>query len=425
MTNAARSSPDAVGRRWSPHHSDDVATAHADFGSITIGYRWIILGVLLLARFALGFQFQSVASLGPDLMHDFALAYAQLGTLIGLYMLPGVVVALPAGMLGQRYGDKPMVMIGLLAMIAGGIICGAAPTNAAIAMGRVVSGVGAAVLAVLMNKMITDWFADKELFIGMSIYIIGWPVGIAAAQATQSQLGQTIGWRGVFFVTAILLAVALLAAALLYRPAPIEQKPARVVASRLSRQEVWLICIVGWIWMLLNCAYVVLLSFGPVLVVERGSPTIEAGRVVSLMSWVFFFALPLGGLLATRYRAPNVVMAAGLAGAVVFGVLVVVLDWPRLTFALLGIALAIATPVVGSLPSEVLRPANRATGFGFYYVWYYTGVAVAPAVGGLIHDVTQTASAPTSFATAMLLGSLCLFGLFRLEQVRLGAVAKA
>ena len=418
MANTRMSTTDGAIRRASggrPVHATGAGVAEV---GTPPEYRWVILSVLFVARFSLGFQFQSVGSVGPFLINDFGLDYTQVGTLVGLYMLPGLIVALPSGMLGKRYGDKQMVMIGLCAMILGGAICGAATSYATVSIGRIISGVGAAILAVLMNKMITDWFADKELFIGMAIFIIGWPVGIAAAQATQSQLGQTFGWSAVFYLTAMMLGVALVTVTALYRPAPIEELNVCAPSSRLSRNEIWLICVVGALWMFLNCAYVVLLSFGPALIVERGRSLVEAGRIASLMSWVFFFALPLGGYLATRFKAPNHVMVAGLVGAALFGLLIPLTDWPHLTFALFGIAFALATPVIGSLPSEALKPANRATGLGIYYVWYYAGVASAPAVGGLLKDVTQTAAAPIHFATAMMFACLLLLGLFRLEQTR-------
>src|SRR2546430_16865294 len=56
----------------------------------------------------MGYQFQSVASVGPLLVPELGLAWAQLGTLIGVYMLPGASFALPGGMLGQgRAGPRP------------------------------------------------------------------------------------------------------------------------------------------------------------------------------------------------------------------------------------------------------------------------------------------------------------------------------
>jgi nitrate/nitrite transporter NarK len=40
---------------------------------------------------------------------DLALSYAQLGTLMGFYLLPGAFLALPGGMLGARFGDRATV----------------------------------------------------------------------------------------------------------------------------------------------------------------------------------------------------------------------------------------------------------------------------------------------------------------------------
>jgi hypothetical protein len=50
------------------------------------------------ARTTVGFQFQSVGAVGPFLVTDLGLSYAELGSLMGLYLLPGVVLALPAAM---------------------------------------------------------------------------------------------------------------------------------------------------------------------------------------------------------------------------------------------------------------------------------------------------------------------------------------
>ena len=58
------------------------------------------LAVLTAARTSLGFQFQSVASVSPMLVEELGLTGADLGTLIGLYFLPGLALALPGGALG-------------------------------------------------------------------------------------------------------------------------------------------------------------------------------------------------------------------------------------------------------------------------------------------------------------------------------------
>src|SRR5205814_1857931 len=52
-------------------------------------YSWIILAVLFVARAALGYQFQSIASVAPFLVRSLHVNYAEMGSLIGIYMLPG------------------------------------------------------------------------------------------------------------------------------------------------------------------------------------------------------------------------------------------------------------------------------------------------------------------------------------------------
>src|SRR5260370_33986721 len=71
--------------------------------------RWVAISVVFLTRPAMGYQFQSIASVGPLLIPELGLSWAQLGSLIGLYMLPGVFFALPGGVIGQRFGERRVV----------------------------------------------------------------------------------------------------------------------------------------------------------------------------------------------------------------------------------------------------------------------------------------------------------------------------
>src|SRR5258708_9880950 len=85
-------------------------------------HRWLMLAVIFLTRTSMGFQFQSIAALTPFLVPAFELTYAQVGLLMGLFMLPGVIIALPGGLLGQRFGSLRVVIAGLGLMIVGGMI---------------------------------------------------------------------------------------------------------------------------------------------------------------------------------------------------------------------------------------------------------------------------------------------------------------
>ena len=77
---------------------------------------WLILGAVALARIGFGYQYQTVATLGPDLMQLYRLDYAGLGTLIGAFMLLGGFLALPLGILARRLGDRLVLGAGLALM---------------------------------------------------------------------------------------------------------------------------------------------------------------------------------------------------------------------------------------------------------------------------------------------------------------------
>src|SRR5688572_29706061 len=121
---------------------------------------WVILLVLFLARTAMGFQFQSVASVSPLLVRDLALDLALFGTLIGAWMLPGVALAIPGGMLGGRFGDKRVALAGLALMAIGSAVTAGADAYWSALVGRIVAGTGAVFLNVLLAKMVADWFAN-------------------------------------------------------------------------------------------------------------------------------------------------------------------------------------------------------------------------------------------------------------------------
>jgi predicted MFS family arabinose efflux permease len=383
-----------------------------------LGSRWFILAVLFIARFALGYQFQSAGSVAPYLVADLKVDYAQIGILIGFFILPGVAVSVPSGLLVQRFGDKNVVTAGMALMVLGGILAGFAGSYDVLLISRVLSGIGGAILVVVMLKMIIDWFVDKELFLGMAVFIIGWPVGIAAAQATQSRLAELQSWQAVFFSSAVLVALALLLMLAFYRAPPGQRSPEAAERRELTRWEIGMVCLTGLIWMFLNGGYLVMLSFGPIHLVERGMPIAGAGFVVSLMSWVFILALPLGGYLATRWNLPDAVMVGGLVASIILGAYIPFAPAPLPVFALFGIALAVATPVVGALPAEVLEARMRGPGFGIYYLWYFGGMPALIALAGLLRDQTGSATASIILATMLMACCLTLLGVFRLVQAR-------
>jgi hypothetical protein len=88
--------------------------------------RWMMLLLLFVARTSLAFQVQSVASVSRLLLNDLGLDLTDVGGLIGMVMLPGVIIAFPSGFVGRWWSDKVFVLSGLAMMMLGGILTGMA-----------------------------------------------------------------------------------------------------------------------------------------------------------------------------------------------------------------------------------------------------------------------------------------------------------
>jgi cyanate permease len=382
------------------------------------GRRWVILAVLFVARTVIAFQFQSVAAIGPVLVQDLGIDYALLGTIVGLYMLPGVAFAFPGGMLGQRFGDKRIVVLGLALMVVGGILVAGGTSSTLVGAGRLISGTGAVLLNILLAKMVTDWFAEREIVLAMALFVSSWPVGIGLALIVVPGLASTMGTAAALGSAALLSVVGLAVVLAGYRP------PAGLVATpatfrmRLSRREWRLTILSGLVWALYNVAFIVLLVFGPSLLSSRGMPIATAGATVSLATWTALLSLPLGGYLAQRLNSPDAVMVgAFLALAVALSVLPLGFS-PLFVCAALGILVGPPAGLIMALPGASVQPQNRAAGMGVYYTCYYAAMAALVPVAGALRDATQSPAAPLYFAAATACAAAVSLVGFRLLQRR-------
>ena len=379
--------------------------------------RWLVLAVLAFARIAMGFQFQAVASVSPFLVEEFGIDYASIGTLIGLYLLPGVVLALPGGWLGRRFGEKRMVLGGLALMAVGGAVSAYGTSYAILVTGRVLTGVGVVLQFVLMTKMLADWFKGKELVFAVSLYLNGWPIGIGLALVTQIGLAAAYSWRTVFLATAVFCAFTFVVLALLYRspPAP-KAAMADASDSRLTLREILMVSFAGMIWTFVNAGWVITVSFSPGYLRSQGVELNEAATVTSLATWLGVIGLPLGGWLASRLGRPNAFIVASMA---IGGLAVLAVPFTSayaLCFSVIGLIIFLPAGIMAALPIEVLRPESRAMGLGLFYTWWYAGMAALPPLGGWSYDVTGNPAAPILCAAAFVFMTLVALLCFRLCQ---------
>ena len=383
--------------------------------------RWVVLTGLVLARIAFSFQFQSLAVVAPGIVDEFALDALAICTLVGLYMIPGLFLAIPGGMLSQYVGER-RYLIGCLALIvAGGVICGLANGYWSIWSGRLLSGIGAIGMNVVMAKIVIDWFQGKEIATAMSLFLTGYPAGIAIALVTLGTLATPEGWSHAFLTTAVLGLVALVAFAASYRPAPV-RAAASAAAVRPSRGEIGMVCLAGAIWGLYNAAYITVISFVPLFLHSTGMATATAAAVVGAGMWVAIVAGPLGGILADRLGRPTLlIVACVLVWGLGLTLVIPCADSPSLLLALIIVVSFIgnlpAGPIV-ALAGEVLRPQVRSTGMGIFYTVLYVGPALGPMLAGFVSAITNDVAAPVYLIAVFALFMVLALGLFRALQAR-------
>jgi MFS family permease len=194
--------------------------------------QWNTLALLFAVRTVMAFQFQAVAALAPMLRDEFGASVAEIGSLIGVYLVPGIALALPGGAIGKRYGDKQVVMFGLMLMTCGGLVMAFSKSWRLQVFGWAMAGIGGVLLNVLMSKMVMDWFSGRACDTAMAIFVNSWPFGIALALVALPPLAVSGGVSLAFLLASGLVAVGMVVLALFYQAPTAPRTPSPPNAGR-------------------------------------------------------------------------------------------------------------------------------------------------------------------------------------------------
>ena len=364
--------------------------------------RWLMLGVVFVARLSLGFQFQSIASVGPLLVDDLHLTYAQLGWLIGLFSLPGVLLAFPGGLLGRRFGERPVAVAGLALMALGALTTAWSSGFLLAGLGRTLSGAGFVIANTVFAKMVADWFAGKEIATAMAVMLTAWPVGIGLALVSLGAVGSAFSWRLAVEAGALAAALGLGLIVALYRRPPGAAAAPAAAEVGLRPQEVRLSVVGGVMWGALNGSLLVFVAFAPGVLIANGASVAHAGAVVSLTLWVTIVSIPIGGQIVDRVgHADYIIVFGAVATALCIGALPG-FGAPAFWCVMVALAIAPSPGAIMALLPRAVRPESLATAFGTFYSVYYAVVALAQPAAGLVRDRVGGADSPIVFAAVLM-----------------------
>jgi predicted MFS family arabinose efflux permease len=388
-------------------------------GTVKVGAkRWTVLIGLIAARVALGFHLQVLAVVGPGVSADLALTNTELGLLIGIFLAPGIVLALPSGALIQRLGEKSVIALSLLLMTVAAIVAAHGAGFWAMFFARILGGAGGVMITVSAAKTVVDWFHGREINSALAANLTGFPIGVAIALFGLGGFAEPETWRNAFWIAAAAGVGALLVFILTF-DAPEKAGAVSglgVLGALPNRSEALLIVLIGGVWAIYNGSFMIMLSFTPLFLAAEGIPFERAAFLVGLAPMCSLFAVPLGGLIADRLHRPNIIIVGGAAmWGLAMALLVPFARWPVAVGVLLVAGALAGAPPSGPIVATaggVARPRARGAALGLFYTVFYLGSVVTPPVAGWAIDASGSPATGMMMMPVLLLLAIAVFAVF-------------
>lgn len=190
---------------------DASARVTADTEAGRIGTRtWAALAVLCLGAFLVVLDTTIVNIAVPSIMTGLGSGLDEVLWVLNGYLLVYAALLITGGRLGDLYGPRRMLVLGILVFVAASVACAVSQTTAQLIVARVVQGIGGALLTPQTLAFIPMIFPPQRR--GAAIGLWSGSAGLAAAigPSLGGLLVTTIGWRTIFLVNVPLglLAVA-------------------------------------------------------------------------------------------------------------------------------------------------------------------------------------------------------------------------
>jgi predicted MFS family arabinose efflux permease len=171
---------------------------------------WRVFLYFAFAYF-LSYAFRAVnAVIAPELMADLSISHSELGLLSSAYFVGFALMQIPIGMALDHFGPRRTESALLLIALVGSAIFAYADSLWGLTIGRLLIGIGVSACLMAAFTAYRRWFAveqQSQLASGMLVF------GTAGALVTTIPVQMAlpyIGWRGAFFIMAILVGLAFL-----------------------------------------------------------------------------------------------------------------------------------------------------------------------------------------------------------------------
>jgi ACS family glucarate transporter-like MFS transporter len=185
------------------------------------GYRWVVLGVIILASFVAYILRTNVSIVGEAMMLDLGMTEYQLGLVFSAFAAGYAIFQFPGGIIGDRFGPRRTIAAIAIAWtaltVATALIPGAGAWPIAWTVGALMLArflIGAAngpFFPVTIGGTIERWFPASQWGLPNGLSSTGLTLGAAMTAPLVAWLMESFGWRNALLIVAPAGLVAALA----------------------------------------------------------------------------------------------------------------------------------------------------------------------------------------------------------------------
>ena len=338
----------------------------------------VLWGVTLMA--VLGVS--SVTPAFPAISREFGISGGQVGLLITVFTLPGIVLTPVLGVLSDRFGRKKILVPALLLFGVAGGACVFARDFQLLLLLRAFQGMGAAALGTLNVTVIGDIYGGRERSAAFGYNSSVLSVGTASYPAVGGVLA-TFGWFYPFALPVVAIPIGVLVLFSLHNPEPLNEQGLKEyfgsVWGHLRDREV--LGLIGASLMTFIILFGPQLSYLPILMNDRfAAPSYVIGAVLSGASLTTALVSTQLGRLTGRFDEKTLLKTSFSLYAAALALVAVAPTLPLLLVpaVLFGVAQGINLPNVFSLLNSHAPNENRGAFMATNGMSLRTGQTIGP-----------------------------------------------
>ena len=326
---------------------------------------------------------------------SFSLSLTHVGLLVTCFEGVTGFFQIPAGFLGERFGERALLTVGTLVTAVSFICLGFVQGLMSLVAFLCLGGLGAAVQHPLAASMVSKVYNDNGRRVALGTYNFSGDIGKFLFPAMVAVAFSQMDWRPVCIWLGLLGCLLTAALFLFLRHAQIgESLYSRKSQKGDAKINGWGIINKGAfstlsvIGIVDTAVRTVIIIFGPFLFIQKGIQPESVGFALSLMFIGGAAGKFMCGALAERIGViATIVITECMTG---FGILILtVLPLPYLYLFLpvLGIALNGTSSVLYGTVGDFISPQRAARVFGLFYTFVIAAAAFAPPIMGRISDM--------------------------------------